>query len=377
MMYWDNAATTWPKPPCVLKAVGQALRYGANPGRAGHEMAIKTAEMVYDCRERVADFFGLSDPAGVVFTPNCTASVNTVIRGLLDGGGRVLTSDLEHNAVMRPLHALGRYDTANWSADEDETVENFRRALRPDTKLIICTHCSNVFGVTFPIRKLAMLAHRYGVVFCVDAAQSAGVLPIDMDADDIDYLCVAPHKGLYAPTGTGLLLCRERKGIEPLVRGGTGSQSLQLEQPLELPERLESGTVNVPGIAGIAAGIQFVNQMGRDHIYQHEMLCLNRVYTKLKRCEAITLYTPEFGIGTMGSLMSLNIQGYSSEEVGSILSKAGVAVRAGWHCAGAAHRRFGTVNGGTVRLAPSAFTSIEEADKISKLFLQIAEKRLH
>lgn len=376
-MYWDNAATTWPKPPSVIKAVGQALRHSANPGRAGHRMAMETAEMVYDCRQEVADFFGLSDPKGVVYTTNCTASLNTVIRGLLNGGGRALTSDLEHNAVMRPLYALGRYDTAAWSPDEDETVENFRKAIRSDTKVIICTHCSNVFGVTFPIRKLASLAHRYGLLFCVDAAQSAGVLPLDMEHDGIDYLCAAPHKGLYAPTGTGLLLCREQERVAPLVRGGTGSYSLQLAQPDELPDRLESGTLNVSGIAGMAAGIRFVRGKGRETIYRHELLCLQRVYDRLCDHPAIRFYTQRPAEGASGAVMSLNVDGYTSEEVAALLDRYGVAVRAGWHCAGAAHRRFGTLEHGTVRLAPSAYTTAESADKVSKLFLQIAEKKLH
>lgn len=338
---------------------------------------MQTAETVYNCRQKVADFFGLPDPSGVVYTANCTTAINMVIRGLLENGGRAITSDLEHNAVMRPLYALGRYDIAAWSADEDETVENFRRAIRSDTKLMICTHCSNVFGVTLPIRRLAAMAHQYGILFCVDAAQSAGVLPIDMEEDSIDYLCVAPHKGLYAPTGTGILLCREQKRLEPLTRGGTGSYSLRLSQPTELPDRLESGTVNVPGIAGIAAGIRFVEAKGREQIYHHEIGCLQRVYDRLKPCKAIKLYTPRPTETAAGPVLSLNIDGFTSEEVGDILDKHGVAVRTGWHCAGAAHRSFGTEDIGTVRLAPSAFTTMEEADNVAKLFLQIAEKTLH
>ena len=361
----------------VHRAVGQALRYGANPGRSGHNMAMYSSELVYNCRQSVADFFGLEDASGVVFTANCTMSINTVIGGLLEGGGRALTSDIEHNAVMRPLFAMGRYDVAAWSPDEDETVENFRRAIRSDTKLIICTHCSNVFGVTLPIRRLATLAHRYGVLFCVDAAQSAGVLPLDMTADDIDYLCIAPHKGLYAPTGTGMLLCREHNYIAPLIRGGTGSFSLKYEQPTDLPDRLESGTVNLPGIAGIEAGLRFVSEKGRENIYRHELACLQRVYNALQHCQGIHLYTSRPQKNLAGPVLSVNVQGYTSEEVGALLNQHGVAVRSGWHCAGAAHRKFGTVDIGTVRLAPSAFTTLDQADRISKLFLQIAEKRLH
>lgn len=376
MIYWDNAATTWPKPNSVFRAVGQAVRNGVNPGRAGHMMAIQTAESVFRCRQRVTEFFGLTDPSGVVFTSNCTMSLNMVIQGVLKNGGRILTSDLEHNAVMRPLHAIGGYDVAAWSADDDETVDNFRRAIRPETRLIVCTHCSNVFGVTFPIRRLAELAHRYGILLCVDAAQTAGVLPLDMEVDDIDYLCIAPHKGLYAPTGIGLLLCRENQEITPIVRGGTGSYSMQLDQPTELPDLLESGTLNVPGIVGVFNGVGFVNECGRDFIYSHEIKCLSYIYNRLSECDKIELYTQRPQIGKSGSVLSINVKGYTSEEVGAILDKSGVAVRAGWHCAGAAHRRFGTAEIGTVRLAPSVFSTLDEAETISKLFLKIAEKSL-
>ena len=381
MIYWDNGATTWPKPVCVRQAVGQALvRYGANPGRGGYPMALSTSEEIYACRQTVADFFGLSDPRRVVFTLNCTAALNTVIRGLLDGGGRALTSDVEHNAVWRPLAALDsrcpRFDVAAWSLDEEETVENFRRAIRPDTKLLVCTHASNVFGVTLPIRRLARLAHDYGLVVCVDAAQTAGVLPIDMERDGIDYLCVAPHKGLYAPMGTGLLLCREADRVPPLVRGGTGSLSLSSEQPPDLPDRLESGTPNVAGIGGIRAGVSFVRERGREALYRHELRLVRRLYDGLAKCEGIKLYTEKPRWGT-APVLSANVDGMPCEEVARLLAAGGVAVRAGLHCAPQAHRRFGTVDTGTVRLVPCAFSTEEEVEKICKLFSQIVQKRLH
>ncbi len=383
MLYWDNAATTWPKPPAVRQAVAAALQdYGANPGRGGHRMGMAASEQVYVCREAAAAFFGLPDPAGVIFVLNCTAALNTVIHGVLGNGGRVLISDLEHNAVLRPLHALPpagrRYDIARWSPDEDETVENFRRAIRPDTRLLLCTHASNVFGVTLPIQRLAELAHSHGLVFCVDAAQTAGVLPLDMQAYGIDYLCVAAHKGLYAPMGTGMLLCRDTaRPLPPLVRGGTGSLSLHPEQPTELPDRLESGTPNVPGICGIAAGIRFVQQQGRETIYQHELRLLQRVYDRLNGVPGIQLYTPRPEAGRSAPVLSLNVQGLKSEELAEQLDTAGVAVRAGLHCAPLAHRHFGTLPDGTARLAPSAFTTPQQAEAICKLFIQIAQKTLH
>lgn len=382
MIYWDNAATTWPKPAAVRTAVGQALQmYGANPGRAGHRMAMITSEEIFRCRQELAEFFGLPDPAGVVFTLNCTASLNTVIRGLLDREGRALTSDLEHNAVRRPLAALSprypRYDVAAWSPDEEETVEHFRRAIRPDTRLLVCTHASNVFGVTLPIRRLSKLAHDHGLLFCVDAAQSAGVLPIHMEEDGIDYLCIAPHKGLYAPMGTGLLLCREPDKILPLVRGGTGSYSMRASQPDELPDRLESGTPNTPGICGIRAGLRFVRTKGRERIYHHELALLQRLYDRLAAQPGIRMYTPRPVAGRSAPVLSVNVVGLPSEQTASLLNEQGVAVRAGLHCAPLAHERFGTLPDGTVRLAPSAFSTEAEAEKICKLFLQFAQKTLH
>lgn len=380
-MYWDNAATTWPKPPEVVSAVGQAFeRYGANPGRAGHQMALETAEMVFACREEIADFFGLKNPAGVVFTPNCTTALNMVIHGILQQDGRAIVSDLEHNAVVRPLWGLPgpqRWDRAAWSPDEQETVEAFRRLIRPDTRLIVCTHASNVFGVTFPIRKIGKLAHDHGLLFCVDAAQTAGVLPISMEADHIDYLCVAPHKGFYAPMGTGLLLCREPEKIPPWVRGGTGSYSLESDQPSELPDRLESGTPNVPGICGLRAGLAFVRKKGIHRIYRHEMGLLQEIYDQLSLHPAIRLYGPRPAPGTSAPVLSLNVEGIPSEQVGEMLSRRKLAVRAGYHCAPWAHRHFGTLSQGTVRLAPSVFSTEMETGCICKLFWQIAEKSLH
>ena len=381
MIYWDNAATTYPKPSSVQKAVKWGMTaYGGNPGRGGHRLSMASAEQVYECREAVAHFFGLQDPTGVVFMPNCTTALNTVIQGVMRDGGRVIVSDLEHNAVWRAVNALRgqpRVDVAAWSSDEEETVENFRRAIRSDTRLIVCTHAASVFGVTFPIRKLAALAHQYGALFCVDAAQTAGVLPIDMQADDIDYLCVAAHKGLYAPMGMGLLLCCERERVPSLIQGGTGSYSLLAQQPAELPERLESGTPNMLGISGLLAGLRFVEGQGRERIYKHELDLLSLVRQRLSGTQGITLYSNLPAFGKTAPVLSVTVDGVPPEDVARELDRHDVAVRAGLHCAPLAHRRFGTLPLGTVRLAPSVFSTREEAEIICKLFHQIAQKTLH
>ena len=257
MIYWDNAATTWPKPMAVTEAMSRALtRYGANPGRGGHTMGMAASREVYRCRETAAEFFHLDNPGQVVFTLNCTMAMNMALKGILRTSGRVVVSDLEHNAVMRPLHVLspGRpiYDVAQVTpGDDDQTVEAFRRCITPFTRAIVCTHASNVFGVQLPIRRLGELAREHDLLFVVDAAQTAGVLPLDMEADHIDFLCVAGHKGLYGPMGTGMLLCGDRFQLPSFVEGGTGSQSLLYEQPDELPDRLESGTPNTPGILSL------------------------------------------------------------------------------------------------------------------------------
>ena len=379
MVYWDNAATTWPKPTTVRFASCKASTlYGANPGRAGHDMAMSTAEQLYECRQAAAEFFGLPNPSGVVFTANCTTALNMVIQGLLKEDGRAVTSDLEHNAVMRPLSAVAqqRYDIVPWCQNEDELVERFRRAIRPDTRLMIVTHASNVFGVTLPIRKLGELAHRYGLLFCVDAAQTAGVLPIDMVVDQIDYLCVAAHKGLYAPTGMGMLLCCENDGVPPLMYGGTGSHSLSLSQPEDLPDRLESGTPNTSGICGLRAGIAFVENKGRERIYRHEIVLLQQVYDRLIEHPSMRFYTSRPSLQANAPVLSLNVGNLPSEQVAEMLNEHHIAVRAGLHCAPCAHHRFGTPEQGTVRLAPSAFSTKDEAEYICKVFLEIGKKAL-
>ncbi len=382
MYYWDNAATTWPKPLPVREAIGGALsRYGANPGRGGHRMAYTTSEAVFHCRETAAELFGLSTPDQVVFTLNCTMALNMVIKGILSGGGRALISDVEHNAVLRPLHALSPnrpiYDLVSVSlTDPAVTVENFRRAITPQTKLIVCSHASNVWGVVQPIREIGELAARHHIPFVVDAAQSAGVLPIDMEKDNIDFLCVAGHKGLYGPMGTGMLLTSGRYQLPSFIEGGTGSRSLDPKQPDDLPDHLESGTPNTAGICGLKAGMDWVRYRGLHAIYSHEMKEVQYLYRTLQGIPNIRLYTPFPKEGWYVPVLSFTVDGVPSEETAALLDKAGVAVRAGLHCAPLAHRKMGTDATGTVRLAPSAFTRRVETEKVVKIIRQTAQKSL-
>lgn len=359
MIYLDNAATTGKKPQGVINAVNTALReYCANPGRSGHAVSMKTAAAVYNTREQLAEFFGASGAENVVFTLNCTHSVNCVVKGLLKTGDRVVTSSLEHNAVMRPLYKVGAaVDVAAVSLTDDNiTLNNFERLIRPDTKLVICTGASNVLGKALPIAQIGALCRIRGVPFAVDAAQIAGVLPINMQKQGIDYLCIAPHKGLYAPMGIGVLIC-ERPIRNTIIEGGTGTNSAELTQPDFLPERLESGTINVPGILGTAAGLKYVKSLGLQKIYSHEMSLCTLLYSELEKIPKVKLYAPQPTAGGWAPVISFNIEGYKSGETARFLNENGIAVRAGLHCAPTAHRIMGTLENGAVRAAPATFNS--------------------
>ena len=371
MIYLDNSATTYPKPQGVRQAVQRALvEHGANPGRSGYRMCLRTTQAVYDCRSLAAEFFGAPGPECVLFQPSCTQALNLVLKGTLKEGDHVVVSDLEHNAVMRPLAALaGRgitYTVAKVTpGDSDATLEAFRKALGPKTKLAVCTMASNVFGIRVPVERIAALVHQYGVKLCVDAAQGAGLIPIHMGESGIDYLCCAGHKGLYGPMGTGLLVLREPEELlGTLVEGGTGTQSRNLQQPEEPPERYESGTQNVPGILGLEAGIQFVRRRGPERICREELQKLRHLYDRLSRMRRVVLYTPSPEERWSVPVLSFNLEGVPSERVGEFLAKGGIAVRCGLHCAPLAHEKMGTLETGTVRVSPSAFTRKEDLDAL-------------
>ena len=359
MIYLDNAATTGRKPQSVVRAVRNALeRYSANPGRGGHTPSMNAASAVYSVREKVADFFGANGPESVVFTLNCTHSINAVIKGLLKKGDRVVTSSLEHNAVMRPLFKVGaEVDIARVSLTDDNlTLSEFERKIRPETKLVICTGASNVLGKALPIAKIGACCKERGIPFAVDAAQTAGVIPINMREMNIDYLSIASHKGLYAPMGTGILICN-RYIENTIMEGGTGTNSAELVQPDFLPERLESGTVNVPGIIGISAGIDYVKHLGMQRLYTHELELTQKLWSALAEIPCVRLYTPKPYAGGYLPVLSFNVTGKTSAETAEILNKSGIAVRAGLHCAPTAHRQIGTIDTGTVRVSPAAFNT--------------------
>lgn len=372
MIYFDNAATTGVKPPRVINAVKYALeKLSANPGRSGHEISANAAEAVYRTREKVARFFGAKGPENVVFTMNCTHSANCVLKGVLRRGDHVVVSSMEHNAVARPLVKTGvSYSVARVSLTDDrETVKSFAESIKPNTKLVFCTAASNVTGKILPIEKIGELCRKKGILFAVDAAQTAGVLPIDMQKQNIDFLCVAPHKGLYAPMGTGILIA-EKYIQGTVLEGGTGTNSLELYQPNDLPERLESGTVNLPGIAGISAGIDYVEAFGTDKIYTHELGIIQKLYRGLEKIPNVRLYTPFPEKGKYVPVLSFNVEGIPAMSLADMLSKNGIAVRGGLHCAPFAHQQLGTLEGGTVRVSTGSFNSQAQAEQFLRILSQ-------
>jgi cysteine desulfurase family protein len=381
MIYLDNAATTYPKPREVRAAVTDALtRYGANPGRAGHNLAMASSEEIFRCRSDAAEFFNAPGPECVAFTLNCTHALNYVMKGLLKPGDHVVISCLEHNAVIRPLYALKAFgitytEARVYPGDNDSTVNAFRQALRPNTKLVICTHASNVWGIRLPVERIAALVHQYGIPIVVDSAQSAGLLPIDLQDSGIDYLCVAGHKGLYGPMGTGMLITANGSSLATLIEGGTGTESINPAQPSGMPERLESGTQNMPGIAGLRAGIGFVRRHGMEKIFNHEISLMRELHRELAEMEGVVLYTPAPDPNYYVPVLSFNIRGMQSETVGRELNSLGVAVRAGLHCAPAAHRFMGTIETGTVRICPSAFTTMQDIKGAANAVKRILVKK--
>ena len=343
MIYLDNGATSFHKPPTVARAMVKALQTCANPGRGGYEASMEASEVVFSCRQRAGALFDCR-PEQVIFTSSCTHGLNIAIHSLVQPGSRVLISGFEHNAVIRPLHLAGAQVIVAGRRlfDQANALEEFEKCLRSGVDVAIFTHVSNVFGYILPVEGLAALCHRYGVPFIVDAAQSAGSLDVKLGALGADFIAMPGHKGLLGPQGTGILLCK--KDARPLLAGGTGSESEQVQMPEFLPDRLEPGTLNVPGIAGLDAGLRYLQERGIDNIFAVEQK-MAKICAENLDALGYRVFTGENQAGTVSFVTD------DCEATAQKLSDAGIAVRAGLHCAPLAHESAGTLKTGTVRVS--------------------------
>lgn len=367
MIYFDNSATTFPKPKSVFDRADYAARYlGGNPGRSGHKMSVRVADEVYKVREKIAGFFN-AKPENVVFTLNCTHAVNFAMKGIMQNGGHIIISSLEHNAVSRPAFALMSsqrnisVSVAKVSESREKTISNFRSLIRQDTKCVCMMAASNVTGEILPFNEIARICKKRGICFILDAAQAAGIIDIKL-GDGINFICCAGHKGLYGLSGTGVLISDGKYSLNTIIEGGTGATSLELKQTDFLPEQLESGTINVPGIISLGAGIDFIRKIGIDKIKRKEDMLCDMFVSQVERLDNITVirdnrkeYAP---------LVSFSYKKANSFEVTDYLSKRGFALRGGYHCSALAHTTLGTKEDGLIRFSPSVFNNQSEVRKL-------------
>ncbi len=378
-MYLDNAATSFPKPEKVYEAVLHAMReVGASPGRGGYRRSLEASRILFQARETVADFFSIADSSRVIFTQNATGALNLALQGILTAGDHVITTSMEHNSMMRPLYALRNkgveLSVVSAGPDGIVSVDDVRDAVRKNTRMIAVSHVSNVCGAIQPIIRLAELCRSVGALFLVDAAQSAGHLPVDIKNSGIDLLAVPGHKGLLGPGGTGFLYAAPHVPLKPVVQGGTGTNSTSEEQPLVMPDGFEAGTHNLLGIAGLQAGIEFICERGLSTIHQHEQALLIQAEQALRIIPAVTVYGPS-DPSHRCSALSFTVCGVDSALLAAELDHSfDIAVRAGLHCAPLAHRTLGTQPGGTVRLSPGWSTTSEEIAFFSDAVVQCIGK---
>jgi len=363
-LFLDNAATSFPKPDSVYRAMDAAMReIGVAPGRGGYRQSLDAARLVFEARSALAGFFGVSDSSRLIFTHSATESINIAVNGLLKPGDHVVSTSVEHNALLRPLHLMRSrgVEVSFVRADSFGVVSEreIARALRPNTRLVALAHCSNVTGAVQPIGEIARTARRGGALFLVDAAQSAGYFSIDAEAVGIDLLAAPGHKGLFGPPGTGILAVAEGLMLEPLLVGGTGGNASSPDQPEQMPERLESGTTNTPGIAGLKAGLDFVQETGMEVIRAKGKQLIEQLLEGLSAIPGIRIYGPRRG--ERGSALSFNVEGHDPAALGFLFDTGyQISVRAGLHCAPDVHRSIGSYPAGTVRVSPGFFNSPDD-----------------
>ncbi|MEW6547258.1 MAG: aminotransferase class V-fold PLP-dependent enzyme [Bacillota bacterium] len=379
IVYADHAATSWPKPPPVARAMVDYLEQaGANPGRSAHRLAVAAARAVFATRQAVARFLGCSHEARIVFGPNATWGINLALYGLLEPGDHVVTSTVEHNAVARPLYDLRARGVdvtrVRCSPEGHLDLDDLRRALGRRTRLVVLTHASNVTGTILPVAAAARLAHEEGALVLVDAAQTAGCLPLDVTGMDLDLVAFTGHKALLGPQGTGGLYIREGISPRPLVRGGTGSLSHLEEQPDLLPDVYESGTLNGVGLAGLGAAVRYLADVGTDAVRQHELGLASRLLDGLRDIPGVRVHGPPDAQARV-ALVSFTVAGADPARVGELLdSDFGVMVRTGLHCAPWAHRTAGTYPAGTVRISLGYSNTLEEVDYVVSAVARVAAR---
>lgn len=372
MIYLDSAATALKKPHTVSKNAAWAIAHLSSPGRGSHSASMDASNVAYSCREAAAKLFNVKDPSNVVFTFNATHALNIAIKSLARRGDKVIISGYEHNSVTRPLCAMGaRVSVADSELFEPEmALHAFERRLSDETALVVCNHISNVFGYILPAERIADACRERKIPFVLDASQSAGVLDIDFSKIGAEFICMPGHKGLYGPQGTGLLLCARKP--DGLIQGGTGSHSLSSKMPDLLPDRLEAGTHNMPGIAGLAAGIDFVEKKGVKKILAHERELIGYAVDALLKFDRVRVFRSEYGYCQSGVLSFVAV-GIPCETIGEELSDRGICVRTGLHCAPLAHKTAGTAETGTVRISTSCYNTKRELT----VFLDALEDILH
>ncbi len=380
MIYLDNSATSYPKPNTVIESVkDNIIKYGANSGRGAYKMAMDTTEQIYLTRKKISNFFRMQKTENVIFTYNCTTALNMAIKGIAKTGSHFIISNLEHNAVLRPLEALREkgicdYSIANVEYDNYSTIKNFEKCIKKNTVAIICTGASNVFGIMPPYKLLASLAHKYDLLFILDYSQIAGVIPLDLSDKNIDIVCCSGHKGLLGLSGVGLFLINNDIALNTIIEGGTGSNSERFNQPFELPDRFESGTPNIMGILSLFDSIDYLNRVGIDDIYRHEISLLKYLQRNLSNINNIKFYTDILNNKNIfAPILSLNIKNMNSEKAAELLSNDGIAVRAGLHCATLAHKSMNTIDTGTVRISPSVFSKKNHMDFLINSLRKIAK----
>ena len=377
MIYLDNAATTMRKPQEVIDAITAAMCSMGNAGRGVNEASLGAARTVYDTREKLAAFFGAEDARQIVFTMNSTESLNIAIKGILNPGDHVISTVLEHNSVLRPLYEMEKkgVEVTFLNSDEKGTLDyaDFEKAIKENTKAIVCTHGSNLTGNYIPLQPIGDMAKEHGVLFVVDASQTAGIFPIDVQKMHIDVLCFTGHKGLLGPQGTGGIYVREGLEVRPLKVGGSGVQTYNKKHPVQMPTALEAGTLNGHGIAGLHAAMDYLERTGVDAIRAREQDLMWRFYNGVKDVPGVTIYG-DFDTKERCAIVTLNIGDYDSAEVSDeLLTEYGISTRPGGHCAPLMHEALGTVEQGAVRFSFSHYNTDEEVDTAIRAIHELAE----